>query len=262
MSKSAVKGAQGSEASAKDGILDSYDPVSQDKRVVHESQAPGVGTGPASFDYMSEKDKRQMMAKYILASSGAGQNESPYGKVHADKKDIKVIADRVKNLQLAHKDEWISRHVDWTNPSSIAVWRQAAPDFWERRVDYLRKTIDVQGKLAMIVTKGFPTTPEEVELLYMVDTGQLRIEEKGPHMVAVEAPHGGYNNVKRGWIHNIMRGRNPPKTRAAGAIIQGLRDPTSAHPPSGAVSGYGGAGVFDAINPPRFNATTGAGGWS
>lgn len=229
MSKKAVRAAQGSEASAKDSELDNYDPVSPGKRVVHASRdMMGVeGTGPVHFDYMSEKDKRYIMAKWLLAHGG-DYNESPYGKVHADKKDIKLISDRVKNLQLAHKDEWISKHVDWTNPSSIAVWRQAAPDFWERRVDYLRKTIDVQGKLAMIVTKGFPTSPDEVELLYMVDTGQLKIEPKGPHLLAVAPTTQSHDvdGIKRGWLHNILQPRNSPKSKLGLDLIGGLRHPT------------------------------------
>lgn len=247
MSKSSTKAGQGKEAAAKDAKLDQYDAVSPDKRVVHASQEPGEGTGPVHFDYMKEKDKRRFMAKRILRGNDP-YAASPYGIVHADKKDIKLLEDRLKNLQYAHKDEWISKHVDWTNPSSIAVWRQAAPDFWERRVEYLKKTIDVQAKLAMIVTKGFPTTPEEVELLYLVDTGQLRVEPQGPHMVAVKDPVGA--DITRGWLHNIMIGRNPAKMRSTGAaLIQGLRKPTVGHPLTGAESLYASGSRYDGPTP-------------
>lgn len=226
MSKASVKSGQGKEASAKDRDLDQYDPISPDKRVVQGSRDDAEGTGPVHFDYMKERDKRYFQAKRLLAEND--NNESPYGKVHADKKDIKLLADRLKNLEYAHKDAWIARHIDWTNPSSIAVWRQAAPEFWERRVEYLRKTIDVQGKLAMIVTKGFPTTPDEVELLYLVDTGQLKIEPQGPHLLAVERPQGGLDEIQRGWLHNFISQRNRPYTkRTPDEIIRGLRHPTS-----------------------------------
>jgi hypothetical protein len=232
MSKKSVKAAQGSEATRADSVLDSYGPVDPKKRIVNEGQY-GKGTGPISLEHMSEADKRYFMAKRLLAASqgtGAGSaNESTYGKVHADKKDIKLVSDRIKNLQLAHKDEWISKHVDWTNPSSIAVWRQAAPDFWERRVDYLRNTIDVQGKLAMIVTKGFPTTPEEVDLLYMVDTGQLEVEGEAPHLIAIKGERRPL--MKRGWIHQLLQPNfNDVKMRDWGSTIAGLRDPTGPHP--------------------------------
>jgi hypothetical protein len=240
MSKKALKAAQGSEATRADSVLDSYGPVDPQRRVIHEAQGGIGGTGPISLEHQSEADKRYFMAKKLLAGArGAGiANESNYGKVHADKKDIKLVADRIKNLQLAHKDEWISKHVDWTNPSSIAVWRQAAPDFWERRVDYLRKTIDVQGKLAMIVTKGFPTTPEEVDLLYMVDTGQLKVEPSAAHKIAVDAA-GQRHAPVRGWMHQLLSADyNRPSMRDPATMIAGLRDPTDSYGTANIRPGY------------------------
>lgn len=233
MSKKALKAAQTSEATRADAVLDAYGPVDPERRVIHEAYGGVGGTGPISLEHQSEEEKRYFMAKKLLAGTAAAgggpANESLYGKVHADKKDIKLVSDRIKNLQLAHKDEWISKHVDWNNPSSIAVWRQAAPDFWERRVDYLRKTIDVQGKLAMIVTKGFPTTPEEVDLLYMVDTGQLQVEQDAAHSIAIDrATAGTRHQPVRGWIHQLLDNNyNNPKMRTAANSLVGLRDPTT-----------------------------------
>lgn len=80
---------------------------------------------------------------------------------------------RIKSLEQNSHDEWISRHIDWSNPASVATWRQAAPAFWERRVERLRRTLDVQGKLAVLKARGFPTTEEETQLLYLSDTNQL-----------------------------------------------------------------------------------------
>jgi len=235
MSKASNRAAASKAKYAKDAKLDTYDPIDPGKRVIHESNDKDEGTGPVSFDGFDEETKRYMAAKHILANGGPVPGMSPYGLVHAKKKDEQIVQQRIREIEYAHKDEWISKHVDWTNPASIQVWRQAAPDFWERRVEYLRKTIDIQGRLAMIVTKGFPTTPEEVELLYLVDTGQLKIEDKGPHMVAVETPSGGIREIKRGWLHNLFTGWNAPTNKTHAELITGLRHPTNPGSPSGLV---------------------------
>lgn len=204
---------------ARTVAIDAGAPLNPDAVVVHRSNRGTVGTGPSSYKSISEAELRRAKVKQIAA-----QNDY-IGQVHAEPADFDLIEKRLREVEASDYDEWVARHIDWTNPATIAVWRQCAPDFFERRMQYVSEVVDQQTKLAAIQARGYPATPDESFFLYMVDTGQVKLHDKPAHIMVNMAPTTDSTkaNIKQGWLSKLFSGSGPVNN--AQEVQRRLRNP-------------------------------------
>ena len=232
-------------ASARQSLTDANLPLDPELAVVHPSKNSTQGTGLVSYDSLSEEEKRRIVLKRMLINA-EDKGVGPLGQVHVEDKDYQFIDAQIKEQEAAHFDQWVSRHIDWSNPASIAVWRQTCPGFFERRMKYLEGVVDQQTKLAMIEARGSPASEEEARLLYMVDTGQVKIHKEGAHILVSKPPQGQDKAaIQRGWISNLAK--PSVMDRSGDRLIQRLRRPFDQVPLSNAdnadISILGGTGL-------------------
>lgn len=204
MSKQENKSLAQARSTARQSKVDEALPIDPATAVVHASADPNRGTGIVSYDSISEADKRRLLIK-SFAQNPSNPGVGPYGQVHLQDADLQYIDAQIKEQEAAHFDEWIANKVDWKNPAMVMLIRQVAPDFFERRMRYLGKVVDQQTNLAMMEARGYPATPEELHLLYMVDTGQIDIHPEGPHILVNKAPTTTRGPIERGWISHLLK---------------------------------------------------------
>lgn len=221
--KAANKSVANSASSARQSLADANLPLDPNLAVVHPSKDATQGTGLVSYASLSEEEKRRIALKRMLIRDRE-RATGPLGQVHVEDKDYQYIDSQIKEQEAAHFDQWVSKHIDWSNPASIAVWRQTCPGFFERRMKYLEGVVDQQTKLAMIEARGYPASEEEARLLYMVDTGQVKIHEEGAHILVSKTPQGQDKvEIQRGWLSHLFR---PSRMdRDGDRLIQRLRRP-------------------------------------
>lgn len=217
---------------SKDATLEQLSPLDPNKMIVHEASSAGVGAGvgPVSYESTSEADKRYQMIKQFLISNATGAGMTPAGMVHAQDRDFELIAQKMAEQENAHYDAWLAKHIDWSNPASIAVWRNAAPSFFDRVMRYVSDVNDLQTKVAVLMAKGFPTTEEEARLLYMIDTGQVNLNKEAPHRLMVSKATDSDKKGKKiihGWLHQMISHEKPHMTVPKSSIesVQRLRLP-------------------------------------
>lgn len=219
--KSANRSVANKSSAARQSLADANLPLDPDTAVVHPSKDVRQGTGLVSYSSLTEDEKRRVAIKKLLMEDNRA---GPLGQVHVEERDYQFIDAQIKEQEAAHFDQWISKHIDWSNPASIAVWRQTCPGFFERRMKYLEGVVDQQTKLAMIEARGYPATEEEARLLYMVDTGQIKIHEEGAHILVSKTPQGQDKGpIVRGWLSHVFRPANIENK--GDTLIQRLRRP-------------------------------------
>lgn len=188
----------------RDQMVDQYGPLDPKKRINHMSNN-GTGTGPQSYESLSESDKWYAALKEAaMLESGGFPFSKSFGLIHAQERDFALMDQKLREQRLAHYHQWLARKIDWRNPASLAVWRQAAPAFFQRIVEYVNNTTELQSKVAMLVSRGFPINEEEAYLLYLIDTKQIVIPSEAPHELITQGPRGNDDQIKRGWFHDMF----------------------------------------------------------
>lgn len=242
--KSANAASAASVVATKDATLDQLSPLRPSKMVVHEGSSAGVsaGVGPVSYESTAEADKRYQMIKDMLLSQQNKAGITPAGMMHVQDRDFALIAQKMAEQENAHYDAWLAKHIDWSNPASIAVWRNAAPSFFQRVMKYVSDVNDLQTKVATLMAKGFPTNEEEARLLYMIDTEQVKLNTRAPHLL-ITAPATKASEkalrIQHGWIHQMMTAAPPHMNvpQETSTAIRRLRAPW-AKPTGGQTDDY------------------------
>lgn len=151
-----------------------------DLAVVHPTADGTSGSGPISYNTLTEAEKRH---KAIKSSLGAYTSE--YGSKVMTDKDIEIAGKEQQEIELANRDNFVFQKVF---SGDIPHW-QGSEGLLNRRLATIKETADMQLMDAKLFYQGgFGKNEQEWDRAYTKASGEDKLSKKGVHILASELP--------------------------------------------------------------------------
>jgi hypothetical protein len=86
--------------------------------------------------------------------------------------DAAYLARRRDRLEKAAYDEWVYAKFDLTDPATLRMVQQLAPELWERREEVINYQLGLVDRYAKMRLFG-PRSEEDLKLEWLVETGRI-----------------------------------------------------------------------------------------
>lgn len=147
---------------------------------VHETADGTSGSGPISYNTLSEAEKRHKAIK-----SGLGAYTNEYGSKVMTDKDIEIAGKELQERELANRDAFVFNQVF---SGDIPHW-QGSEALLERRLATIKETANMQLMDAKLFYQGgFGKNEQEWDRAYTKAKGEDKLSKKGLHILASELP--------------------------------------------------------------------------
>ena len=171
----------------------------QSNLVNNATTALGAGEGksfPAEYFRKNEDQKRiGVLTDYI-----SWLNSQKIPAIYTPtEKDINVLLEKDAERELYNFESFLQMTFDLDNPQHQKLVRELYPNYYERRVDVIRKTLKVQEKIAMLKLFG-PQTKEDIFFIYALWSGAIEIP-KNVVFDTTKADEGRGDKIKRGLLN-------------------------------------------------------------
>lgn len=124
---------------------------------------------PARFTEVDDRDHLiALKASLIEGANGA----TPFGQAQLTDEDLKWIDDKRKIAQYLDLQSFIENFYDIKDPAHRALIKDLYPEYFERRLEYLKQMSELQMKLAEIQLYG-PRNRQDLHVLYEISTGAI-----------------------------------------------------------------------------------------
>jgi len=96
--------------------------------------------------------------------------------------DVRWLLQKRDQMEKAEFDAWIGQKFDMTDPAQVALFKNIAPEYFERRKEVIESQVELQKRVALLKLTGI-TSMDDLQLAWAVETGRLK-----PVPVSVAAP--------------------------------------------------------------------------
>jgi len=145
----------------------------------HLTDFPAVPFAPNEYDTAIE-----------IKSQVAAENNN--WMVPLSDKDVQWLLQKRDQMEKAEFDTWIGQKFDMTDPAQVALFKNIAPEYFERRKEVIESQVELQKRVALLKLTGI-TSMDDLELAWAVETGRLN-----PVSVSVADPIAWRNSMQAG----------------------------------------------------------------
>ena len=137
---------------------------------------PPANEFPARFTEVDDRDHRIALKASLIEDPTTGA--TPFGQAQLTKEDLDWIESKRQIAQYLDLQVFIENFYDIKDPAHRALIKDLYPEYFERRLEYLKQMSDLQMQLAEIQLYG-PRTRKDLHVLYEISKGTIPLP-RGP----------------------------------------------------------------------------------
>lgn len=143
---------------------------------------------PGHYDATSADDEVRL-AK-VAAVAGKDSGASPFGVVQASDRDFEWLREKKKAQEAIAFDQWFSGLFDTKDPAVLQLTASIYPEFYQRKEQQIEMEMELLKRLKMLRVRGV-RSQQDLQLLWAIQTGRLRIPDLDKKLNSVFEPVGG-----------------------------------------------------------------------